>query len=110
MLQNRKEHSRLVEQIRIKVIEMGPHEWRVEFSWVKAHVGHRGNEMADRLAKEAANNKQMEQCCTEIPESAELCELRDQSVQRWQNEWESSSKVAITKCFFPKTEDMLKVR
>jgi len=45
------------------------HEWRVEFSWIKAHVGHRGNEMADQLAKEVANNKNIEEC------SAVLCEL-----------------------------------
>jgi len=43
--------------IRTKVIAMQQHEWRVEFSWIKAHAGHRGNEMADQLAKEAANTK-----------------------------------------------------
>ena len=80
---------------------MEQHEWRVEFSWIKAHAGHRGNEMADQLAKEAANNKNIEQCYTKIPKSAALCELKEQSVQQWQNEWERPSKGAITKCFFP---------
>jgi len=89
---------------------MEQHEWRVEFSWIKAHAGHRGNEMADQLAKEAANNKNIEQCYTKIPKSAVRSELKEQSVQQWQNEWERSSKGAITKSFFPKIEDRLKLR
>jgi len=39
-----------------------------------------------------------------------LCEVKEQSVQQWQNEWERSSKGAITKSFFPKIEDTLKLR
>jgi ribonuclease HI len=54
----------------------------VEFSWIKAHAGHRGNEMADQLAKETANNKNIEECYTKMPKSAELCDLKEQSVQQ----------------------------
>ena len=32
---------------------MEQREWRVDFRWIKAHAGHRGNEMADKHAKEA---------------------------------------------------------
>jgi len=99
-----------MEQIRTKVIEMEKHEWRVEFSWIKAHAGHQGNEMANQLAKEAANNKNIEERYTKIPKSAVLCELKEQSVKQWQNEWERSSKGAITKYFFYKIEDRLKLR
>ena len=45
----------------------------MEFSWIKAHAGHRKNEMADQLAKEVANNKNIEECCTKIPKRAVLC-------------------------------------
>jgi len=72
-------------------------EWRVEFIWIKAHAGHRGNEMEDQLAKEAANNKNIEECYNKKPKSAALCELKEQSVRHWQNEWERASKGAITK-------------
>jgi len=36
---------------------MEQQEWIVEFSWIKAHAGHRGNELADQLAKEAVRRK-----------------------------------------------------
>jgi len=39
-----------------------------------------------------------------------VCELREQSVQQWQNAWGRSSKVAITKFLFLKIEDRLKLR
>ena len=35
-------------------MEMVRNEWKIEFSWVKAHAGKEGNELADRLAKEAS--------------------------------------------------------
>jgi len=66
--------------------------------------------MADQLAKEAANNKNIEERYTKVPKSAVLCELKEQSVQQRKNEWERSSKGAITKSFFPKTEDRLILR
>jgi len=37
-------------------------------------------------------------------------ELNEQSVKEWQNEWERSSKGVITKSFFPKIADRLKLR
>jgi len=51
---------------------MEQHEWRVEFTWINAHAGHRWNETADHLAKEAANNKNIEKSYTRIPKSAIL--------------------------------------
>jgi ribonuclease HI len=32
----------------------------LEFSWIKAHTGHRGNELIDQQAKEAVSSKTME--------------------------------------------------
>ena len=71
---------------------MEQHEWKVEFSWIKAHVGHWGNEMTDQLAKEAANNKNIKECYTKITNSAVLCELKEQSFQQWQNERKDPQK------------------
>jgi len=39
-----------------------------------------------------------------------LCDLNEQSVNQWQNEWDRSSQGAITKSFFPNIADGLKLR
>jgi ribonuclease HI len=70
LLKNQKRHTNLIDQIRGKIIEMEQQEWKVEFSWIKAHVGHRGNELADRLVKEAARNRNIDECYNSFPKSA----------------------------------------
>jgi len=40
LLQYKKKHTKLIEQIRTKVQEMEQREWRVEFRWIKEHAGH----------------------------------------------------------------------
>jgi len=66
--------------------------------------------MADQLAKEVANNKNIEESYTKIPKSVILNELKQKSVKQWQSEWENTAKGAITKLFFHKIEDRLKIR
>jgi len=75
---------------------MEQHEWRVEFTWIKAHAGHRGNETAHQLAKEEANNKNIDESYTKIPKSAILNELKENSIMQWQREWENTTKGATT--------------
>ena len=56
-LQNAKNHTYLIEEIRKRVDILKSSEWKIEFSWVKAHIGIYRNKMADRLAKEAVQSK-----------------------------------------------------
>ena len=108
-LKNLKNHKYLVEKIRKKVIEMENQIRKIEFNWIKAHAGHHGNELADETAKEAATNSDMNECYKRIPKSTVRRELSDYSVTKWQGEWDKTTKGAITKTFFPKTADRLKL-
>jgi len=76
--------------------------WNIEISWVKAHIGIMGNELADRLAKTAANdndNKIIFKC---LPIGPLINKVKEETMQNWQKEWEECSKAEITKKFFPK--------
>jgi ribonuclease HI len=54
LLQNKYKWNPLIEFIRNKIIALAHLKWTMHFSWVKGHVGIEGNELVDRLAKEAA--------------------------------------------------------
>jgi hypothetical protein len=89
---------------------METQNWKIGFRWIKAHAGHHGNELADQLAKEAAISREINECYKRIPKSAVLSELSERSVTKWQGEWDHTTKGAITKYFFPKIADRLKLK
>jgi hypothetical protein len=62
-----------------------------------AHVGIYGNEIADRIAKDAARSKETDIAFSRIPIGTLFYELEEESRQRWQKEWENCTKAAITK-------------
>ena len=81
--------------------------WKIEYTWIKAHAGHRGNKVADQIAKEAATNSNVE-CCNRIPKNTVKKELSNNNVTKCQSEWDNRTKCAITKSFFPEIAGGLK--
>jgi ribonuclease HI len=66
-LKNMKNRKYLIEEIRKKTIALERENWSIEYPWIKAHTGHYGNELADKLAKEATRNNYI--CYNKIPKS-----------------------------------------
>jgi len=85
-LHNPKNHSFLVEEIRKKVTSLERKKWSIQFSWVKSHAGTRGNEITDKLAKEAARRGGTEYEFARIPKSTIYQEARESARQKWQRE------------------------
>ena len=84
--------SILIDEIRMKVAEMGEIKWKIQFCWVKAHVAIQENETADTLAKEAATNAKIIECCKKVPKSVVLSEIGRIIVEKWQKEWNQTTK------------------
>jgi ribonuclease HI len=79
-------HTFLIEEIRQKVYEIENREWKIRFRWIKAHAGNSGNELADRLAKEASGKRDMPISYNRVPKSVTKRDLEDTSVETWQTE------------------------
>ena len=56
-LNNNTIHSVLIEEIRNIVRNLTQQNWTIHFGWVKAHAGIEGNEIADTLAKDVAQDE-----------------------------------------------------
>jgi ribonuclease HI len=104
-----KNHTRIIDLIRTKVFELEEQHWSIKIHWIKAHAEHHGNEVADQLAKEAAAGKQTG-IYNKIPKSTIMKELREDSLEKWQSEWNNTTIGQITKQFFPVIQDRLSMK
>jgi hypothetical protein len=66
-LKNGKNRKHLIEQIRRKTTDLEKENWYIEFTWIKAHSEISGNELADKLVKEATENSEI--CYNKITRS-----------------------------------------
>jgi ribonuclease HI len=85
-LRNVNIHTYLLEEIRKKLNEMTKTKWKINLRWVKAHVGIRGNEITNKLAKNAAENENIKVSYNRIPKNVVLKELEEECVTKWQRE------------------------
>ena len=73
---------------------------RLEISWIKAHVGHEGNEKADQLARDAYK---LDVTSHDLlpPYSHFKQELADVTYKFWTDEWVSHNTCRLSKKFLP---------
>ena len=75
-------------------------EWTIKFTLIKEHVGNYGKEIADNLAKEATKNKEI--MYNKIPKSQIVQQVKQQSIERWQTQYEKNNKRINNKTVLPK--------
>ena len=100
-LHNINNHSYLAEETRKMIANLDRREWKIKFSWVKAHASIRGNETADRIAKEVARNTDMKCDFNKIPKSTIYRKAEEEAMQKWQRDWATSQNAAATGQYFP---------
>jgi ribonuclease HI len=103
-LKNTKNHNYLIEEIRMIAFALEKQSWRIIFTRMKAHVGIYGNELAYKLAKEAATKNDI---TFNIIAKNEIAQVRDQSIAKWQIQCDKTTKGSATKQFFPIIKDRL---
>jgi len=109
-LKNNTIHSFLIEEIRNMVRNLTRQNWSVHFGWVKAHTGIEGNEVADTLAKEAAQEDENSDIVYDrIPISTIATRVKEEGFKKWQAQWERAEKGALCKSFFLTVEQRLKI-
>jgi len=105
-LKNMKNRNQLIEELSKKTIALEKEDWNIECTWIKVHAENFGNELADRLVKEAVRNSDI--CYNRIPKSEIEHQEREKSIEKWQQQWDNSTKGSVTKVFFPYNKDRLK--
>jgi hypothetical protein len=103
-------HSFLIEEIRNKLRHLSTLNWTIHFGWVKAHIGIKGNEEAEKLAKEAAQDEDNQNIVFDrIPVTTVATEVNKKGLIQWQGPWNSTEKGAVCRSFFPVLEQKLKM-
>jgi ribonuclease HI len=81
-LQNHRNHAHLIDEIRKRIATLQEANWKIKFTLVKARAGNSGNEMADKLAKEAARSGLIDITSSRIPLSLLNHEIQSDRVKR----------------------------
>jgi hypothetical protein len=97
----------LIEYIRDKIIALTHLKWIMHFGWVRGHAGIEGNELVDKLAKEAAL-EDGPVVYDKIPREVLVTRVQENGLNMRQRQWTDTGKGAVTKAFFPLVRNRLR--
>ena len=92
--------SSLVRETKDKWNHIGAYN-TASLAWIKAHVGHEGNELADQLAKQGTTQIVNPINAAKPSRTHVKNTIRDTLFQMWATEWEESTIYLSTKIWFP---------
>jgi ribonuclease HI len=107
LLQNKFKWTRLIGFIRNKTIALTHLKWIIHFVWVKGRARIEGNELVDRLAKEAVV-KGRPVVYDKVPREVIITREKENVPHMWQQQWTNAEKGAVTKAFFPLVRSRLR--
>ena len=91
--------SKTVRDAAIELNKLASITRRLTLCWIKAHVGHPGNEIADQLAKRATEFIHLQE--VPIATSQIKATLKSKFYEWWRSDWEKESTCRQTKQFHP---------
>lgn len=100
LLRNPKTSHPLVKGVKENIERISAEGRSIRLFWLRAHVGTAGNERADELAKSAALTG-ASQDYEGIPLSFVKKKIREESIRKWQDRFETSVTGAVTRKFLP---------
>ncbi|KOB69002.1 Non-LTR retrotransposon CATS [Operophtera brumata] len=81
----------------------------VRLFWLRVHVDKPGNERADELAKNVALKKKTLLDFSMVPISYVKERIREETIQRWQAQYDASATGSVTKVFLPYVRTVKKI-
>ena len=79
----------------------------MHFGWVRGHAGIEGNELVDKLAKEASV-EDGPVVYDKIPREVLITRVQENGFNMWQWQWNDTGKGAVTKTFSPFVRNRLR--